>query len=248
MKTILVDDEPHCISRMKMLLNDYCLNEISIVDTCMDIDSAEKSILKHKPQLVFLDVQINDKTGFDLLKRFEKIDFKVVFATAYERYALEAIKFSAVDYLLKPIDPDDLIATVQKLKNETAENENGTGYDLLFENLQSLKNRKIAVPTQTEILFIPMDDIIHCKSDVNYTTIFLKSGKSIFVAKTLKSFESLLSPHHFFRIHNSHLVNLNCIKSYIKGKGGYVILDDGTSIDVSVRRKEEFLEKLANVT
>lgn len=243
---IIIDDEDHCISRLQTILEDYCQDEVRILATCNTVDLGYQAIVKLKPDLIFLDIQINTETGFDLLQRFNTLHFEVVFTTAFQQYAIQAFKFSASDYLLKPIDPDDLVATVQRLKQKMAQKQQGGSFELLFENIKNMQqqNKKITVPTVNGLLFLPVQDIIRCKSDVNYTTIYLKDKSSVFVAKTLKEFEAMLVPHDFFRVHNSHLVNLAYIKSYNKGKGGYLQLEDLTEIEVSSRRKEEFLKKL----
>lgn len=249
MKAIIIDDETHCQDRLLLLLQEYCPGEIEILSVCSDIDSGIDAIRKHQPELLFLDVQINELTGFDLLERIGKADFRVIFTTAYENYAFRAIKFSAADYLLKPIDPDDLVSAIGKIKSEQSARTSQEEFRIMHENLRNLsgKNRRIAVPTQTEILFLAIDEIVRCESDVNYTTLFLRDRKKLVVAKTLKNFEALLLPYNFFRVHNSHLINLDLVRSYNKGKGGYAILEDGSAIEVSTRRKEEFLQRLAGI-
>lgn len=249
MKAIIIDDEAHCSDRLQQLLHDYCQGEVEILAVCSDVDSGEKAIREKHPDFIFLDIQIHDKTGFDLLKRFDKIDFRVVFTTAFENYALQAIKFAATDYLLKPVDPDDLKVALEKLHKESDRTPEQNSFQLLQENIQNMRsqNRRIAVPTQTQILFIPIDDIMRCESDVNYTYLHLKDKRKILVSRTLKNFEALLAPYNFFRVHNSHLVNLDYVKSYNRGKGGYVVLDDDTPIEVSSRRKDEFLQRLSAI-
>lgn len=247
MNAIIIDDEEHCINRLEHLLKDYC-PEIKIVESCQDIDSAFNEINELKPDVIFLDVQMHDLTGFDLLKKFEKIDFEVIFMTAFERYAVQAFRFSALDYLLKPIDPDDLVSAVEKLRNKLIgkKNSSAENFELLLQNFNNFKhqNKKISVPTIYGFELITTQDIIYCKSDINYTTLFLKDHKTFTVARTLKEFESILSQYNFFRINNSYVVNLEYIKSYNKGKGGFVKLENGIEIEVSSRRKEEFLRKL----
>ncbi len=246
---IIIDDEDHCISRLKTLLNDYCAGQVNILESYTDIDSGFDAILLYKPDVVFLDIQIHDATGFDLLKRFESPTFDVVFTTAFEQFAIRAFKFSAIDYLLKPIDPDDLVDTMSRLKARKLKNDIPENFNLLLENIKNMQqqNKKITIPTVNGLMFLPVQDIIRCKSDVNYTTIYLKDKKSFMVAKTLKEFEALLVQYNFFRVHNSHLVNLAYIKNYSKGKGGYLQLEDNSEIEVSTRRKEEFLKKLASM-
>jgi len=248
-QAIIVDDEQHCTDRLRYLADTYCAGEINIAGTADTIESAFELINKVKPQVVFLDIQVHQQTGFDLLKRYPVIPFQVVFTTAFEQYAIKAFKFSAVDYLLKPIDPDEFKHTVERLKDKLDKEDQSAKVDLLFQNLKLLvqPSPKITVPTVIGLEFIKVDDIIRCRSDVNYTTIFTRDKKELVVAKTLKEFEGLLSGYNFFRIHNSHLVNLAYIKSYHKGKGGYIQLEDKTELEVSTRRKDEFLLKMAGI-
>jgi two-component system LytT family response regulator len=246
-KAVIVDDELHCIDRLKNLLTGYFEGEILVISTYTSIEEAYVGLQAIQPDLVFLDIQIHDQTGFDLLGKLQEIKFDVVFTTAYEQYAIKAFKFSASDYLLKPIDVDDLKETIKRINKRRHQGSIDHNLDLLIENVKNLKNqnRKIAVPTINGLVFLNIQDILHCKSDVNYTTIFMKDSTSLMVAKTLKEFEGLLSNHDFFRVHNSHLINLNYIKSYNKGKGGFLTLEDNSEIEVSSRRKEGFLQRLA---
>jgi len=200
-------------------------------------------IREHQPDLVFLDVQIHDRTGFDLLRECGSINFKIIFTTAYDRFAIQAIKFSAIGYLLKPIDEDDLAEALNKLKETSVENTSLMA-GVIENNLQQpVKKRRLTIPTGNELIFLNIDEIIRCHSDVNYTTIYKTDKQKIVVAKTLKAFEELLTEQDFFRIHNSDLINLAYIKSYNKGKGGSVLLQDGTELEVSTRRKDDFLKK-----
>lgn len=244
---VIIDDEPHCIERLSYLVHHYCADELLIVGTADSVDKGLELIRELEPQLVFLDVQIHQQTGFDLLKKYITVPFQVVFTTAFEQYAIQAFKFSAIDYLLKPIDPDELQLTVKKLSQKIDREHHLDSLALLFQNIQQMKQHdpKITVPTMSGLELIKVQDIIRCQSDVNYVTIFMKDSKSLMVAKTLKEFEALLSPYNFFRIHNSHLVNLAYIKRYHKGKGGYVELEDKTALEVSSRRKDDFLLKLS---
>ena len=245
---IIVDDEKHASNRLFNLLKTYC-SDVQVIATCNNIESAYKQITLLKPQVVFLDIQINDVTGFDLLKKFKQINFGVIFKTAFEKYAVQAFRFSAVDYLLKPVDPDDLIEAVNKIKNIQIQHKILENLDIISQNMLHFRkhDKKISVPTTQGLEILNIQDITHCKSDINYTTIFLNNEKRITVAKTLKEFERLLSPYNFCRVHTSYLVNLSFIKSYNKGKGGTIKLNNGTEIDVSVRKKEEFLRKLSQM-
>lgn len=222
---------------------------IEIVGTARTFQQAIKAITLLNPELIFLDVQLGDKTGFDLLKALPQIDFDIIFTTAYEEFAIRAIKFSAIDYLLKPIDADDLDAALLKLSNEKSKKITSQKIDLLLQNAQlnSGTFKKILVSTIAGFEFIDISNIVRCQSDINYTTIYLTDKQKLVVAKTLKEFEELLSEYSFFRVHNSHLINLSFIKSYKRGKGGSIKLTDGTEVEVSSRRKDEFLKKLASI-
>jgi len=245
-KAIIIDDEQHCINRLENILTEHCSNEVELAGSFESVAEGLEAIKKLKPQLIFLDVEIHDKTGFDLLKQIPDIDFEVIFTTAYDKYAVQAFKFSAIDYLLKPVDAEELLQALDKLKVKFSRNEMSQKLDALFHNLKNIKgsSKKICVPVLTGLIFINVDDIVRCESNVNYTTLFTKDKQKILVAKTLKEFEELLGEYNFFRVHNSHLINLNYIKSYNKGKGGTISLTDGSEIEVSTRRKEEFLKKL----
>jgi len=243
---IIIDDEQHCIDRLTTLIEEYCSTNVQLLEACNSVEQGLICIRKLHPDLVFLDVEINDKTGFDLLKQVNKINFDIIFTTAFEKYAVQAFRFSAIDYLLKPIEPGDLVQAVEKVKAKISKEEISAKIEVLFHNLKSIQgvSKRINVPTMNGLVFLHVDEIIRCQSDVNYTTIFLKNKQKLLVAKTLKEFEELLTEYNFFRVHNSHLINLAYIKSYNKGKGGFVSMIDNSEIEVSTRRKEEFLKKL----
>lgn len=246
-KAIIVDDEQHCIDRLRNLLQQYHAGTIQLLAAASSVEEAIKTIKEQQPDLIFLDVQIHDRTGFDLLRECGAINFKIIFTTAYDKFAIQAIKFSAIGYLLKPIDEDDLQEALDKLKKVSSE-QTSLMAAVIENNLQQHpKKKRLTIPTGNELLFLNIEDIIRCQSDVNYTTIFKTDKQKIVVAKTLKEFEELLSGQDFFRVHNSDLINLNYIKSYNKGKGGSVLLTDGTELEVSTRRKEDFLKKMSEM-
>ena len=247
-KAIIIDDEQHCINRLSGLLDEHCKETVHVMGNFLSLEEGINAIYKLQPALVFLDVQLGEHTGFDLLKQLNEINFEVIFTTAFDKYAVQAFKFCAIDYLLKPIDADDLKLAVDKLSKKISKEEVSKQFEVLFHNLKHVGSlKRICVPVMTGFVFLQVNDIIRCESDINYTTIFLSNKQKLLVAKTLKEFEELLSDHDFFRVHNSHLINLAHIKSYNKGKGGFVTLDDNSQIEVSTRRKEEFLKKLAAV-
>ena len=244
---VIIDDEQHCINRLQTLLLPAYEKVLQIVATARTVEEGLKSIAIHKPLLVFHDVQICEKTGFDLLRALPNINFAIIFTTAYEKFAIQAIKFSAIDYLLKPIDEEDLNMAMLRFTDSTSEKTAVEKIDTLLINTRhkSMLPKKIIVPNSSGLEFLDIADIIRCESDINYTSIYIKDRNKLVVAKTLKEFEEMLSQHAFFRVHNSHLINLNYIKSYNKNKGGFVTLADGSVIEVSSRRKDDFLKKLA---
>lgn len=247
LKALLIDDEPHCIDRMKALLAAH-KDSVYLMNSFQTVEEGLQGIQMLHPDLLFLDVQIGDKTGFDLLKALPHPGFQVIFTTAFDRYAVQAFKFSAVDYLLKPVDAGDLAAALQRLPAKTPSGKAADRIGPLMDNLNPANpNKKIIVPTTSELLLIAVADILRCESSVNYTTLYLKDKQKIVVARTLKEYDELLSDYGFFRIHNSHLINLAYVKSYSKGKGGSALLTDGTELEVSTRRKDEFLARLAQL-
>ena len=248
-QAIIIDDEPHCIDWLGNLLCNEYQDRIEVTGTGNTVNEGIKLISNLRPELLFLDVQIGDKTGFDLLRQLNERSFDVIFTTAYDKYAIQAIKFSAIDYLLKPIDKDELELAVNKLFVEISRKTTTAKMNTLLHNLERKNDglKKIMVPINTGFELLNVSDIIRCESHINYTTFHLKGNRKILVAKTLKEFEELLSDYNFFRIHNSHLVNLSSVKSYRKGKGGSVILSDETEIEVSSRRKDDFLKQLAQL-
>lgn len=243
-KTIIIDDEPHCADRLKRLL---LQNEVvSLVAMASTVEEGVEVVNRLRPDLIFLDVQLGDRTGFDLLQSVSFRDFEIIFTTAYENYALRAIKSSAIDYLLKPIDEDDLAPALQKIQEQFSRKMTAAKLDTLLHNISQKQgiHKKMIIPTINGFELLNIAEIIRCESNVNYTTLFLKDKRKLVVAKSLKEFEVLLGDFHFFRVHNSHLINLEYIQKYQKGNGGTVILNDGSEIAVSTRRKEDFLRRL----
>lgn len=243
---IIIDDEPHCIDRLERLLTSHCSPSVALLGKFQTVDDGMRAIARLHPDLVFLDIKIHDETGFDLLKKLPETRFEVIFTTAFEQYAIQAFKFSAIDYLLKPVDPDDLVEAVARMEKKISKEETAKKLEVLLHNLKDVQGRskKIAIPTMNGLMFIAVNDIIRCQASINYTTLFLQDSQKITVAKTLKEFEQLLSEYHFLRVHNSHLINLSCVKSYQKGKGGTVLMTDRSEIEVSFRRKDELLKRL----
>ncbi|GAB4008767.1 response regulator transcription factor [Spirosoma sp. KCTC 42546] len=255
LRAVLIDDETNAREALTNLLRILC-PEVTIVGEAKNADLGIELIKKEKPNLVFLDIQMPGKTGFDLLASFEKVDFGVIFTTAYQEFAIRAFRFSAIDYLLKPIDPDELQSAVEKFKSQVA-GVNPQQLQILQEHLDSTQsprlierkkndNQRIALPTAEGIHFVQMTDIIQCESLGSYTKFHLVKGPAIVVSRLLKEYEEILDNYYFFRVHQSNIVNLEHIKRYVKGDGGQVWMSDNTEIEVSRRRKDEFLSLLSD--
>lgn len=239
MNIAVIDDEQHCTDSLLALLKPY---KAEMETVCFDtVDGAVRGMETFRPDIVFLDVQLNEKTGFDVLSSVSHRDFCLIFTTAYEQYAIEAFKFSAIDYLLKPIAKEDFENAMRKALERVEQNHLNEKINVLLSHISKGNNpKRISIPSKEGYSFLNITDIVRCEADVNYTHVFTSDGKKYTVSKTLKYFEGLLSHHGFFRIHSSHLINLSNVKSY--AKSGYVTLSDNTRLEVSVRRKEAFLK------
>jgi len=240
-RTIIIDDEDKARFALKQLLAEYS-TDIQIVGEASDVASGLLLIAETVPELVFLDVQMPDGTGFDLLGKIPDIAFKVIFVSAYDRFALTAFKFSAIDYILKPVNSTDLTQALEKI--EKPADSQPAKIKVLLGNRSGIE--KIVLPSQDELLFVRIDEIVRCESDNNYTYFYLEKGNRILVSRTLKDYEELLEPMGFFRIHKSSMINMRFLKKYKKGEGGTVTLEDGTQLEVSRRRKDDFLKVLQN--
>lgn len=239
---VLIDDEKNALDVLEMQLLQFC-KEVNIIATANSGQKGIEAIKKHQPDLVFLDIEMPHKNGFDVLAETKQYNYKVVFTTAYDQFAIRAFKFSAVDYLLKPIDIIELQQAVEKAKNKQENRHLDEKLKLLLSQLQYSKlSTRIALPVGDGMQLTDPDEIIRFESDSNYTHIFLVSGKKITLAKTLKEVEENTEGFPFFRIHQSHLINLNHVLKYTRGEGAYVVMKDGTAITISRNRKEAFLD------
>jgi two-component system LytT family response regulator len=240
LKSIVVDDEPKSRENLKIVLQDFVSN-VAVEALCSTVDEAVIAINKVKPDIVFLDIEMQHETGFDLLNKIHPIDFEVIFITAYSEYAIKAIKFAAIDYLLKPIDIEELKSAVERVMQKREGRISGR-LQILRDNLTMPKDKlKIGLPTSHGLIFTGIDNILYCEASSNYTVLYTADGKEYVASKTLKEYEDLLDEYNFFRIHHSYLVNIKAIKKYIKGDGGHVILANEVSLDVSKRKKTDFL-------
>lgn len=245
MKTIIIDDIKKNREILLDYLTDYC-PQVEVVGQAENVRSGFAIIQEQQPELVLLDVEMPGGTGFDLLDQFEEVSFEVIFVTAHDRYALKAIKFCALDYILKPVDVKELIQAIHRANEKLKERSSSTNFSHLISNIknQNINQHKIALPTQEGFIFIEVNDIIRCEAEGSYTQVILKNKKSILATRKIKGFEELLSDYHFCRVHRSSLINLNYIEKYHKGEGGYVVMSDGATVDVSRRKKDDFLEML----
>lgn len=243
-KSIIVDDELKSRESLRILVQDFC-EGTEVLALCQNVAEGIQAIQQHKPDIVFLDIQMQRETGFDLLAKIKEIDFEVIFTTAYSEYAIKAFKFSAIDYLLKPIDIDELKKAIQKVEKKL-NSDIGGRLQQLIQNLRqdSSENYRLAIPTAEGLVFIKVSDILYCVASSNYTEIYLTDGKKHLVSRTLKEYEEMLESHEFFRIHHSYLINLNGIKKYVRGEGGYVVMVNDKALDVSKRKKESFLARI----
>ena len=246
-RSIIIDDEPNNIENLQLLLNQYC-PEISIAATAINADSGIEAINAFKPDLIFLDIQMPGKSGFDLLKEFASINFEIIFITAYDQYGIQAIKFSALDYLLKPININELKLAVEKARQKIIAKQKDYNIINLLEYIKAGNKEipKIALPTLQEIMYVRVDNIIRCEASNNYTLFYLQNGEKVLVCKTLKEFAELLTPHNFIRTHQSHLVNLHFVKSFLREDGGTLLLSDQTKVPISRQNRDMVKEKLNN--
>lgn len=243
-KAIIVDDEPYCCEALSILLDRYC-PQVELAGVYYSGAQALGPIRDLRPQLLFLDIEMPRMNGFELLEKVKSPNFELIFTTSYDQYAIKAIRFSALDYLLKPIDREELQLCIQKAE-QRLQAPLPQQIDLLFQKLQNPAGHfsKIAIPTMEGLQMVAVDSIVHCLSDSNYTILTLKDRQKVVASRTLKEIEELLEDHGFLRVHHSNLVNLNEVCKYIKGEGGYLVMSDGSSVNVSRSRKEGLLRKL----
>jgi len=245
---LLIDDDSNLRNGMKSLLARYA-PEIRIIGEADSVETGVALLLQNPPQVVFLDIHLGDGSGFDLLEEVNqrgKLNSQIVFITAHEQYAIKAFRFSALDFLLKPVDPEELQKVIEKLQQVIDKNDSVAHIDLLLENIRKKVDnfKRIALSNSDGIHLFEVSDIIRCESEDNYTKFYIKNSKPILISKTLKEYEELLTEHGFERIHQSHLINLAYLKSYIKKDGGYVIMADNANLPISQRKKERLQELL----
>lgn len=240
----IIDDEQGNRENLLRMIGTY-YPQIRISSICSSVTEALAVLPEAKPDILFLDIRLGDDTGFTLLENLPDIPFEVIFVTAYDSYAIQAIRFSALDYLLKPIDPEELKHAVEKAVQVVLRKQENKRMQNLLQNTRVLdKEKKIALSVADKIEFVEIGSIIRCEAESNYTTFYLKTGEKLIVSKTLKEFDELLTPCNFLRVHQSHLINLDEIKSFVKTDGGYIRMKDGTSISISRQRRNYVMERL----
>lgn len=249
MKAIIVDDEPANVKNLTILLNKYC-PQVEILSTANNNQDAFSLFELDKPDLIFLDIQLDNDTGFNLLKLLPKKDFEVIFVTAYDNYGIKAIKFAALDYILKPIDIDELVSAVNKAEVKLKEKQQTMQLDFLVNHIKrdQAVPLKIALPQQKEIIYVLLTNIVRCEAEGTYTFFYLQNGEKILVSKVLKEYAELLENNGFIRTHQSHLVNLKFVKSWLKEDGGMLLLETGEKIPVSRPHKDKVKHQLTGST
>jgi two-component system LytT family response regulator len=246
-KALIIDDEKRTRELIAKMIESFDLG-IETFPIGENVASGLAAIKEVKPDLVFLDIQMPDGTGFDLLKLVESKNFEVIFITAHEEFAIKAIKFSALDYILKPVDPEELKATVIKaLAQIKLPTKDEKQFDALQHNMLPTHKRRLVLKTAESVHVVDLDNIVRCEADRNYTSFFLNDRRKILVSRTLKEYETLLTSYSFLRIQQSHLVNLDYVDRYEKGDGGAVVMKDGTKVPLSPNKREIFFQMLDNL-
>jgi two-component system LytT family response regulator len=244
-RAILIDDSNDAREALRADLKRWC-PQVQIIAEANSMQTGLDTMRNLKPDVVFLDIHLGDGDGFQLLEQLGLTTTKVIFTTGLDQHGIRAVKFSALDYLLKPVDPDELVAAVQKLEEKNQErNPIGENLRLLAEQLRSGNQlRRLALNSADRVQVVQIADIIRCESERNYTTFFLKDGKQVVVTRTLKEYEELLEPVGFVRVHHSHLINLEYLRTFMKNDGGYAVMHDGTQVPVSVRKRDDLMQAL----
>ena len=238
MRAILVDDESPNLRNLEILLNNYCPS-VKVVGTATQIEEAVSLIKLQQPDLLFLDIQMGPNTGFDLLSLLPEKSFEVIFVTAFDQYGIQAVKFAALDYLLKPVNTDELKTAVDKAEHRFKLKSKNEQLNFLLQHLkQPNDNAKIALPQQNEIRYVPIDEILRCEASNTYTFFFLTNGDKVLISKSLKEYADLFKPKGFLRCHQTHLVNPAYIKSWLKEDGGVLLMQNGDKIPVSKPNRE----------
>jgi len=244
---ILIDDEKHCNQTLEIEIGRHC-PDVKILGSYTSGKEGLAAIKSLQPNLVFLDIEMPWMNGFELLQKIEHLNFDVIFVTAYDNYAIKAFRFSAIDYLLKPIQHQLLVSAIEKVKLKNNHNLPYEQLETLLHNMKNnTENNRVVFSTSEGLEIVEIKDIVRCQSDNNYTYIYLSSGEHIFLSKTLKEVEQMIQSSTFIRVHQSHLVNINFIKRFVKGDGGYLLLKDDKQVSVSKSRREQLMHRIGNM-
>ncbi len=246
MKAVIIDDEKRTRELIAKLIDSFELG-IETFPIGESVSSGLKAIQDIEPDLIFLDIQMPDGTGFDLLKMIPQKNFEVIFITAHEEFAIKAIKFSALDYILKPIDPEELKKSIEKAIESIDHKKEESQYEALSLNMQPSQKRRLVLKTSESVHVVDLDKIIRCEADRNYTSFYLVDKKKILVSKTLKDYETLLTGYNFLRVQQSHLINLDFVDRYDKAHGGSVVMKDGSEVPLSPNKRDIFFKILENL-
>ncbi len=246
MKAIIIDDELNSRQALSKMIKEFCQG-VEIVAEAENFEQGLDAINTHAPEIVFLDLEMPDSNGLELFSRLKNIDFDVIITTGHQEYAVKAFKTAALDYLLKPVDLEELENAVDRVFEKRKVNRSSKSFDVFIQNWKNNTDQQIALASAEGLTFLKVKDIIYCKGDGAYTYFFINDGHKITVSKNLKEFEDLLGDKGFYRIHKSFLINLSHMKKYIRGEGGSVVMSNGDSVSVSKRRKESFLTQLSKV-
>lgn len=243
MKAVIVEDEMHNREALRNLLAEFC-EDVEVAGLAGSVADAVQIIRQIRPDIIFLDIELQTGTGFDVLAQIADLDPDVIFTTAYEHYAIKAIKFSSLDYLLKPIDIDELQNAVSKARARIRESVYRQQLEVLLANVNARNGKKICLATADRMEFVRVEDIIMCEANGSYTNVYLKDNRNILVSKHLKEYETLLAEENFMRVHNSFLINLNEVRHYVKSDGGYILMNDNRQVSISPKRRDEFFARM----
>lgn len=242
LKVVVIEDEPRTREAIINIINRQCTS-VSVAGSGKDLQSGLEAIHEHQPDILALDVELADGNAFDLLKKVGSIDFQIIFITAHEGYALQAIKFSAFDYILKPFSTEELVNAINSARKKVIKEKSEVSFETLLSHIDNKEEKKIVLKTVDDIHLVKVSDIVRCEADSSYTHFILSDSTHLTVSGNLKGFEEMLSTHHFLRVHHSHLVNLNQLKKFHRTGSSYMLMTDGSKIPVSTRKKERLIEK-----
>lgn len=247
-RSVIIEDEKKSSELLSNMIKRFC-PEVQVEAIAESVKEGEKIIREVKPDLVFLDVEMGDGNGFDLLKKVGDVNFDLIFTTASDQHAVKAIKYSALDYLLKPIDPEELQDAVKKVSERRTDTNALDNLKILLQNFRKDDDKfsRISLPTGAGYELVNIKDIIRCEAEGNYTNFFIEGKKKLLVSASLKHYEDLLPPENFIRVHHHHLININHVVRYLKSEGGYAVMTDGTEVEISRRKKDAFLQRLQKI-